>query len=72
MLRASPALTCEGVAEVNLVSEGVTQLHAHELLVPGPFDVLFARALRVGVRGEGPLSPYGVSSRCVKKRMVWA
>lgn len=62
-----PALTCEGVTEVNLVSEWVAQLHAHELLIPRPLDVLFALTLRVRVGVEGPFSPYGISACCVKK-----
>lgn len=34
--------SCEGITQINLVSERVAQLHPYKLFIPGPFDILFA------------------------------
>lgn len=62
------SLTCKRITEVYLISQGVTQLHSHKLLVPGPLDILFPFALWIGVRFKWDLSPDGIFSHCRRGR----
>lgn len=60
-------LTCEGVTQINLVSERVAQLHPYKLFIPRPFDILFALTFWVRVWIKGSFSPDGISSCCIRK-----
>lgn len=55
-------LPVERVTQVDLVSQGVAQLDAHKLPVPGSLHVLLPVALGVGVGFERELSPDGIFS----------
>lgn len=54
--------TLQGLAQIDLVSERVAQLHSYKFAIPGPLYVLLAVAVRVGVGLKRELSPDGVFS----------
>jgi len=62
-------VTVEGVAQVDLVSQGVAQLDSHELPVPGPLHVLLPVAFREVVGFERELGPDG-GFACEESRYV--
>lgn len=53
-------ITIERVAQVDLVSQGVAELDAHKLSVPGSLHILLPTAFRVGVGFKWELSPDSV------------
>lgn len=55
-------ITIERVAQVDLVSQGVAELNANKLSVPGSLDVLLSIAFRVGIGFKWELSPNGIFS----------
>lgn len=53
-------ITVEGVAQVDLVSQGVAELDSHKLTVPSSLHILLSVAFRVVVGFKWELSPDGV------------
>lgn len=53
-------ITIERVTQVDLVSQGVTELDAHKLAIPSSLHILLSAAFRVGIGFKWELSPDGI------------
>lgn len=53
-------ITIQRVTQVDLISQGVTELDAHKLSIPSSLHILLSTAFRVGIRFKWELSPDGI------------